>query len=109
MHGTGRAFINYRDLFSAFGRWNDCVILCPLFPAGVLRRRQPRRLQAPARGTSATTTSCWTWWPKSAREVRLRFEPFALAGYSGGGSSSTASPTCTRAPVGSCLSARRVR
>jgi pimeloyl-ACP methyl ester carboxylesterase len=36
MHGTGRTFTAYRDAFSAFGRWNDCIIVCPLFPVGVL-------------------------------------------------------------------------
>jgi pimeloyl-ACP methyl ester carboxylesterase len=36
MHGTGRTFVAYRDAFSAFGRWNDCIIVCPLFPVGVL-------------------------------------------------------------------------
>jgi poly(3-hydroxybutyrate) depolymerase len=35
VHGTGRTFIKYRDLMSEFGRWNHCVILCPLFPVGV--------------------------------------------------------------------------
>ena len=36
MHGTGRAFTSYRDAFADFGRWNNCIILCPLFPVGVL-------------------------------------------------------------------------
>ena len=36
MHGTGRAFVEYRDAFTEFGRWNDCIVLCPLFPVGVL-------------------------------------------------------------------------
>lgn len=36
MHGTGRAFMTYRDAFAEFGRWNNCIILCPLFPVGVL-------------------------------------------------------------------------
>jgi len=35
MHGTGRAFMAYRDAFADFGRWNNCAILCPLFPVGV--------------------------------------------------------------------------
>eukprot|EP01036_Dinobryon_divergens_P014749 gene14749-19946_t len=35
MHGTGRGFVNYREAFSGFARWNDCIVLCPLFPAGV--------------------------------------------------------------------------
>ena len=35
MHGTGRAFMAYRDAFADFGRWNNCIVLCPLFPVGV--------------------------------------------------------------------------
>jgi hypothetical protein len=36
MHGTGRGFTGYRDAFAEFGRWNNCIILAPLFPIGVL-------------------------------------------------------------------------
>lgn len=35
-HGTGRAFVEYRDAFAEFARWNDCIVLCPLFPVGVM-------------------------------------------------------------------------
>jgi predicted esterase len=36
VHGTGRtSFLEFRDGFSEFGRWNDCAILCPIFPVGV--------------------------------------------------------------------------
>jgi hypothetical protein len=34
VHGTGRAFTEYREAFAAFAKWNDCIVLCPLFPAG---------------------------------------------------------------------------
>ena len=36
VHGTGRAFTRYRDALSEFGRWNRCIVLCPLFPVGVM-------------------------------------------------------------------------
>ncbi len=33
VHGTSRtSFLEFRDGFSEFGRWNDCAILCPVFP-----------------------------------------------------------------------------
>ncbi len=36
VHGTGRtSFMEFRDGFSEFGRWKNCVILCPIFPVGV--------------------------------------------------------------------------
>lgn len=36
MHGTARTFMPYRTAFAEFGRWMNCIILCPLFPVGVL-------------------------------------------------------------------------
>ena len=37
MHGTGRtSAIDFRDGFSEFGLYNDCAILCPIFPINVL-------------------------------------------------------------------------
>ena len=36
VHGSLRMFTVLRDAFSAFGRWNHCVVLCPLFPSNVL-------------------------------------------------------------------------
>jgi len=36
VHGSGRtSFMDYRDGFAEFGRWNNCAILCPIFPIGV--------------------------------------------------------------------------
>ncbi|MCA0921421.1 alpha/beta hydrolase family protein [Pseudooceanicola nanhaiensis] len=35
VHGTDRPFMSYRDWFAEFGRWNNCIILAPLFPVGV--------------------------------------------------------------------------
>lgn len=36
MHGTTRtSFYEFREVLSEFGRWNNCIILCPLFPVGV--------------------------------------------------------------------------
>lgn len=36
IHGTTRtSAVEFRDGFAEFGRWNDCAILCPIFPANV--------------------------------------------------------------------------
>jgi poly(3-hydroxybutyrate) depolymerase len=36
VHGTSRtSFLEFRDGFSEFGKWNDVAILCPIFPVGV--------------------------------------------------------------------------
>lgn len=39
MHGTGRTQLTYRDLFSEFAEWHNCIVVAPLFPAGVLGDR----------------------------------------------------------------------
>lgn len=36
MHGTGRTQLTYRDLFSEFAEYHNCIVVAPLFPAGVL-------------------------------------------------------------------------
>jgi len=37
VHGTSRtSFLEFRDGFSEFGKWNDVAVLCPIFPVGVL-------------------------------------------------------------------------
>ena len=35
-HGTGRRMFEMRDSFAEFGRYNDCLVLAPLFPVGPL-------------------------------------------------------------------------
>ncbi|WP_051744553.1 hydrolase [Streptomyces yerevanensis] len=34
-HGTGRRGPQYRDNFAEWGERHDCLVLCPLFPAGI--------------------------------------------------------------------------
>jgi len=36
VHGTGRMQALYRDLFAEFAEYHNCIVLAPLFPAGVL-------------------------------------------------------------------------
>jgi poly(3-hydroxybutyrate) depolymerase len=85
VHGTGRAFINYRDKLSGFGRWNNCLILCPLFPAGVLgdgnRDGFKHLREGPIRYDHVLLAMIEEVGAKYGRS----FESFALAGYSGGG------------------------
>ena len=85
MHGTGRSFIAYRDAFAEFGRWNNCIVLCPLFPAGV--RGDGNRdgfkyiLEADIRYDLALLDMV----EEVAERYGLAFDRFALFGYSGGG------------------------
>jgi pimeloyl-ACP methyl ester carboxylesterase len=85
VHGTGRAFMSYRDQFSAFGRWNDCVILCPLFPAGVLCDGNRDGFKHLREGTIRYDQLLLDMVEEVGAKYGQRFEQFALAGYSGGG------------------------
>lgn len=85
MHGTGRAFMSYRDAFADFGRWNNCIILCPLFPVGVLgdgNRDGFKYMQEAGIRYDEVLLSI-------VKEVGERYgldvDRFALFGYSGGG------------------------
>jgi hypothetical protein len=85
MHGTGRAFISYRDAFAEFGRWNNCIILCPLFPVGVRgdgNRDGFKYMQEAEIRYDEILLSI-------VEEVGTRYgldgDRFALFGYSGGG------------------------
>ena len=36
VHGTGRTAAEYRDRFADFAQLNDCIVLAPLFPLGII-------------------------------------------------------------------------
>ena len=86
VHGTSRtSFLDFRDGFAEFGRWNDCVILCPIFPIGPLGDgarsgykymregdiRYDRILLGMVEEVAARYGRCW--------------DRFAMFGFSGGG------------------------
>jgi poly(3-hydroxybutyrate) depolymerase len=85
MHGTGRAFTNYRDQLSSFGRWNNCIILCPLFPAGVLGDGNRDGFKHLREGAIRYDHVLLEMVAGVGAKYGLGFEQFALAGYSGGG------------------------
>ena len=85
MHGTGRAFMGYRDAFSEFGRWNNCIILWPALPGRRAGRRQSRRLQVHAEGDIRYDEVLVSIVEEVGQRYGLDVERFALFGYSGGG------------------------
>lgn len=85
MHGTGRSFIQYRDQLSGFGRWNDCIILCPLFPAGVLGDGNRDGFKHLREGSIRYDHVLLDMVAEVGAKYRRAFGQFALAGYSGGG------------------------
>jgi len=85
MHGTGRGFTGYRDAFEAFGRWNNCVILAPLFPIGVKGDGNRDGFKYMREGEIRYDHVLLAMVEEVAEAYGLRFDRFALFGYSGGG------------------------
>ena len=85
VHGTGRAFVNYREAFSGFAKWNDCIVLCPLFPAGVRgdgnRDGFKHLIEADIRYDQVLLDMV----AEVGEKFGCDFGRFALFGYSGGG------------------------
>lgn len=85
MHGTGRAFVEYRDAFAEFARWNDCIVLCPLFPVGVLGDGNRDGFKQLREGEIRYDHVLQDMVAEVGEKFGRRFERFGLFGYSGGG------------------------
>lgn len=85
MHGTGRAFIGYRDAFADFARWHNCVVLAPLFPVGVMGDGHRDGFKYMREGNIRYDRALLAIVDEIAERYRLSFDRFALLGYSGGG------------------------
>jgi poly(3-hydroxybutyrate) depolymerase len=85
MHGTGRSFTTYRDAFAAFGRWNNCIVLAPLFPVGVQGDRNASGFKYIIEGDLRYDELLLTIVDEVSEYYRLSIERFAMFGYSGGG------------------------
>jgi len=86
MHGTGRAsFLDFRNAFAEFGRWNDCAILCPLFPVGVLGDGARSGYKYMLEGDIRYDQVLLGIVAEVAAKYRQDWSRFALFGFSGGG------------------------
>ncbi|WP_408498693.1 alpha/beta hydrolase [Paraburkholderia xenovorans] len=85
VHGTGRQFIPYRDAFAPFGRWNRCIVLCPLFPVGVRGDGDRSGFKRLIEGDIRYDTVLLDMVSEVGERYGKRFDTFALFGYSGGG------------------------
>jgi len=85
MHGTGRSFVEYRNAFAEFGRWNNCIILAPLFPVGVRGDGNRDGFKYMAEGDIRYDRVLLAMVDEVGQKYGLRFDRFALFGYSGGG------------------------
>lgn len=84
MHGTARTFMAYRDALAPFGRWNHCIVVCPLFPVGVLGDDNRSGFKYIAEADIRYDLALL----QIVDEVRERYaveeQRFAIFGYSGG-------------------------
>ncbi|HEY5797152.1 MAG TPA: alpha/beta hydrolase [Bosea sp. (in: a-proteobacteria)] len=85
MHGTGRGFTGYRDVFQDFGRWNNCIVLAPLFPIGVLGDDNRDGFKYMREGAIRYDHVLLAMVAEVEARYGVSFPRFALFGYSGGG------------------------
>ncbi|MDR7378920.1 putative esterase [Rhodoferax ferrireducens] len=85
VHGTGRAFTEYRDAFAEFAKWNDCIVLCPLFPAGPQGDGNRDGFKFLQEGAIRYDQILLDMVDEVAKKFGADFSRFALFGYSGGG------------------------
>ena len=85
LHGSTRAMEVYRNGFAEFGRWNDCVILSPLFPVGVLGDNNGDGYKQLVEGDIRYDHVLLDMVACVGQRYGRRFDTFALFGYSGGG------------------------
>ncbi|AOO83693.1 hydrolase [Bosea vaviloviae] len=85
MHGTGRGFTGYRDAFEEFARWNNCVVLAPLFPIGVLGDDNRDGFKYMREGAIRYDHVLLAMVDEVAQRYGVSIDRFALFGYSGGG------------------------
>lgn len=85
MHGTGRGFTGYRDAFSSFARWNNCIILAPLFPIGVMGDGYRDGFKYMREGTLRYDHVLLAIVEEVSERYGIAFDRFGLFGYSGGG------------------------
>lgn len=85
VHGTARTFMEYRNAFAEFARWNDCTVLCPLFPVGVLGDGNRDGFKQLREGDIRYDEVLLGMVDEVAEKFQCDFSRFALCGYSGGG------------------------
>lgn len=85
VHGTVRTFMAYRDNFAAFAKWNNCIILAPLFPVGIKGDRNRDGFKY-MKEDDLRYDEILLGMVREVSEIYGRdFRRFGLFGYSGGG------------------------
>lgn len=86
VHGTTRtSAIEFRDAFSEFGRWNDCAVLCPIFPANVCGDGNRSGYKYLREQDIRYDRVLIAMVDEVAQQYQQDWRTFALFGFSGGG------------------------
>ncbi|MDK3020777.1 alpha/beta hydrolase [Pseudodonghicola flavimaris] len=85
VHGTMRLQSLYRDAFAGFGRFNNCVILAPLFPVGVRGDMESGGYKYMVEGDIRYDEVLLAMVKEAGDLISRSFGKFMLFGFSGGG------------------------
>ncbi|SNR69906.1 hydrolase [Puniceibacterium sediminis] len=86
VHGTGRtSAFEFRDGFAEFGLYNDCAILCPIFPMNVLGDGTRSGYKYMEEGDIRYDRVLISMVDEMAAKYGQDWSEFAIFGYSGGG------------------------
>ena len=85
VHGSLRLATMMRDTFSAFARWNHCVVLSPLFPVDVLGDGNDDGYKYLHEADLRYDQVLLAMVDEAKARHDMQAEEFALFGYSGGG------------------------
>ncbi|GCA50034.1 hypothetical protein KGO5_02480 [Sinorhizobium sp. KGO-5] len=86
VHGTGRtSAIDFRDGFAEFGLYNDCAILCPIFPVGVRGDGARSGYKFIEEGEIRYDRVVLAMVEEVATKYGQDWSTFAMFGFSGGG------------------------
>ncbi|MGR3822506.1 MAG: alpha/beta hydrolase [Salipiger marinus] len=86
VHGTGRtSALEFRDGFAEFGLYNDCAILCPIFPVNVRGDGARSGYKYMREGDIRYDEVVLAMVAEMAEKYGQDWSQFAMFGYSGGG------------------------
>ena len=86
VHGTSRtSFLDFRDGFAAFGRWNKVAVLCPIFPIGVRGDGARSGYKYMREGDIRYDQVLLAMVAEVAEKYGQDWSRFAVFGFSGGG------------------------
>lgn len=86
VHGTGRtSAIEFRDGFAEFGLYNDCAILCPIFPMNVLGDGARSGYKYMIEGDIRYDEVVLSMVAEMGAKYGQDWSRFAMFGFSGGG------------------------